>query len=215
MRNNLRTIANRENAKRSTGPRTPEGKQISSRNAVRHGLTGQRLFLSDEDLPYYTSFCQGFLDEWQPQGLTETNLVHSLATHQWRLHAAQAREISLYDEAAPALDPELSAELDRSSRYVSRIQRDYQIALKQLQALQTARKARQAAEIKTASDIRNTMNMQGRKWDPDEDGFVLTHAQLDRYAQRDRREQAADKGRISKFNLQDFLRYGGVLEPEP
>jgi hypothetical protein len=30
--------ANRENAKRSTGPRTIEGKSRASRNAVRHGL---------------------------------------------------------------------------------------------------------------------------------------------------------------------------------
>ena len=31
--------ANRANARRSTGPRTEEGKQQSRRNAVRHGLT--------------------------------------------------------------------------------------------------------------------------------------------------------------------------------
>src|SRR4051812_40816467 len=32
--------ANRENAKKSTGPKTVEGKNISKRNALKHGLSG-------------------------------------------------------------------------------------------------------------------------------------------------------------------------------
>ena len=32
------TIANRKNAKKSTGPKTAKGKAISSQNALKHGL---------------------------------------------------------------------------------------------------------------------------------------------------------------------------------
>ena len=36
--------ANRENAKKSTGPRTARGKAFSRRNAVKHGLCASDLF---------------------------------------------------------------------------------------------------------------------------------------------------------------------------
>jgi hypothetical protein len=31
-------VANRRNSKKSTGPRSPAGRQVSARNALRHGL---------------------------------------------------------------------------------------------------------------------------------------------------------------------------------
>ena len=41
---------NRENAQHSTGPKTEAGKQKSSLNALRHGLTGQTVVMPAEDL---------------------------------------------------------------------------------------------------------------------------------------------------------------------
>jgi hypothetical protein len=40
--------ANRENAQKSTGPRTAEGKAASSRNGLKHGLRAVRI----PQLPY-------------------------------------------------------------------------------------------------------------------------------------------------------------------
>jgi len=42
MSSDLQLIANRENARHSTGSRTPEGKDRTRLNAFRHGLTGHR-----------------------------------------------------------------------------------------------------------------------------------------------------------------------------
>ena len=45
--------ANRRNAQNSTGPRTEAGKQRSSRNAVRHGLTAETVIGPLEDAEDY------------------------------------------------------------------------------------------------------------------------------------------------------------------
>lgn len=65
--------ANRANAKRSTGPQTEAGKQRSSRNSFRHGLTGQIHIATIEEMASYQAFCQDYLDEWKPAGPTEGN----------------------------------------------------------------------------------------------------------------------------------------------
>jgi hypothetical protein len=45
--------ANRRNALRSTGPKTGEGKQRASQNAVRHGLTAETVIIPLEDADDY------------------------------------------------------------------------------------------------------------------------------------------------------------------
>jgi hypothetical protein len=42
--------ANRENAKRSTGPRSEAGKARSARNALKHGLSAEHVVMLGEDL---------------------------------------------------------------------------------------------------------------------------------------------------------------------
>ncbi len=44
-----RILANQRNAQRSTGPKTPEGKEQSRRNALKHGLTGAGVVLPERD----------------------------------------------------------------------------------------------------------------------------------------------------------------------
>ena len=45
MASAAQTIANRLNAQKSTGPRTPEGKAVVSQNAVKHGLLAEQVVL--------------------------------------------------------------------------------------------------------------------------------------------------------------------------
>src|SRR5579864_7480750 len=90
-----RTAINRANAQKSTGPRTEAGKQRSSLNALRHGLTGHTIVLPSEDQSAYQRHSQSFLDEYRPKGATETHLVQSLIDTSWQLNRAAAN-IAIY-----------------------------------------------------------------------------------------------------------------------
>ena len=49
MATEAQTSTNRGNAQKSTGPRTPEGKAVVARNAVKHGLLAQEVVIKGED----------------------------------------------------------------------------------------------------------------------------------------------------------------------
>src|SRR5271169_4476851 len=90
-----RSEINRANAQHSTGPKTPEGKQRSSLNALRHGLTGQIVVMPSEDLHAYQLHLESFTTEYHPVGATEANLVQALADASWRLNRVAALETNL------------------------------------------------------------------------------------------------------------------------
>src|SRR6266481_348603 len=92
---NNRAETNRENARKSTGPRTEAGKKRSSMNALRHGLTGHTVVLPADDLAAYERHVQSFVAEYQPKGATENFLVQDLADTTWRLNRIPALETNL------------------------------------------------------------------------------------------------------------------------
>ena len=53
--------ANRFNAQKSTGPRTPEGKAKVAQNAVTHGLLARAAVLQGEDWEEYTCYHEKML----------------------------------------------------------------------------------------------------------------------------------------------------------
>ena len=71
--------ANRRNALRSTGPKTTEGKSNSSRNNLRHGLTGHINLLPTEDREAHDRFYSELIDCFNPETPMERQLAHSIA----------------------------------------------------------------------------------------------------------------------------------------
>ena len=90
------TNANRENAKKSTGPRTDEGKAASSRNRLLHGLRANKHILLDEDPAEFLLLIHDHLDRFQPVGPGEEKLVLRIAADQWRLDRALPAEAGIY-----------------------------------------------------------------------------------------------------------------------
>jgi hypothetical protein len=80
--------ANRANAQKSTGPKTKEGKKISGRNAVKHGLYTNDLIIKSpaltEDEEEYERMFAALTDELQPEGVFQEYLVRTIANCLWR-----------------------------------------------------------------------------------------------------------------------------------
>ena len=77
--------ANRQNAKKSTGPRTEEGKASSSQNGLKHGLLARDAVMADEDPAEYDRQLQQLEDTIFPKNALEFELVRQIADAQWRL----------------------------------------------------------------------------------------------------------------------------------
>ena len=87
--------ANRSNALNGAGPRTAEGKARSSRNALTHGLTAQEILIPGEDVAAYRSFEQQLIDDLQPNGSCEVELIERLAATNWHLRRIPRFEAAL------------------------------------------------------------------------------------------------------------------------
>jgi hypothetical protein len=113
--------ANRQNARKSTGPITPEGKLQSRRNAVRHGLTAETVIGALEDAEDYKAFEATIIADYDAQSAVERELALRLASLLWRLRRATTIEIGLFEsEAAHLSETRRSHEVSPGSREVVR-----------------------------------------------------------------------------------------------
>ena len=77
--------ANRENAKKSTGPKTQEGKEIVSKNAIKHGLFSNQALITGENLDQYNLNRDQLLEELNPATKMELILAERIVNLTWRL----------------------------------------------------------------------------------------------------------------------------------
>src|SRR4029079_3516294 len=89
--------ANRRNALKSTGPITPEGKERSRRNAVRHGLTAETVIAVLESWEDYETFEAAVISDYNAETAVERQLVLRLASTLWRLTRTQGMDTTLCD----------------------------------------------------------------------------------------------------------------------
>lgn len=84
--------ANRRNASKSTGPRTPEGKAKVSKNAITHGLTSECVLIPGEDAEELEAFREAMLEGLAPEGAVELWLAGQFIAGCWRLRRAGTLE---------------------------------------------------------------------------------------------------------------------------
>ena len=116
----LRQIeANRRNALKSMGPKTPEGKEASRCNAVRHGLTAETVIGALEDADDYREFEAAIIADYDAQSAVERELVLRLASLLWRLRRATSIETGLFEiQAGHLRDYRQGRQLDAETRTV-------------------------------------------------------------------------------------------------
>ena len=81
--------ANRRNAKKSTGPRSPEGKRRSALNAMKHAATARIPLLPDEDARAYNEQMVYWNDVLKPANGLERLQVKRAAHCSWQLDRVQ------------------------------------------------------------------------------------------------------------------------------
>ena len=84
--------ANRQNAQKSTGPRTPEGKARVAANAITHGLLCRKAFIDGEDVGLFNEHCLALRESLAPVGAVEEMLADRVAAQSWRLRRATGME---------------------------------------------------------------------------------------------------------------------------
>jgi hypothetical protein len=88
--------ANRKNALRSTGPKTPEGKAAVRLNALRHGLLSREPLLPGEDEEALLELGERLRGELQPVGELENLLVARITAAVWRLRRLGRVEAGIF-----------------------------------------------------------------------------------------------------------------------
>jgi hypothetical protein len=89
-----RILANRQNALKSTGPRTQEGKEQSSRNGLKHGLSGQGFALLEDDAAEVEQRDLAFQRELCPKTALGLILVRQMALLSVRMERAALHELA-------------------------------------------------------------------------------------------------------------------------
>ena len=111
--------ANRRNAQQSTGPRTPQGKARSARNATSHGIFCRDLVLPGENEGLFHATRDGFIDALKPQDAAQLALVDTAVSARWRLNRCQFAEATLLERRIAAASARVTDKFESLKRNMS------------------------------------------------------------------------------------------------
>ena len=167
-------VANIENAKHSTGPRTEAGKAASSHNALKHGLTAQTVLLPGEDEAAYKRLCADTFEDWNPSRELERALIQTLCDTQWRINRCARLETGIL--SADVIDFKA---LDVISKHEARLKKLYNVTLKEANESILSRISARRAMLQDAMIIHRADKLQDRPTDFNAIGFGFSARELD------------------------------------
>lgn len=142
--------ANRLNAQGSTGPRTPEGKAISSQNALKSGLDAESQFVIGENRDDFAVLQNEYFTRFQPLTPEERFQVDTLIRNEWILRRLFRAEAHLWEYHALRADRSEGVPLGealtaahevfrRLQRRITLAERSYKDAFAELERLERSR----------------------------------------------------------------------------
>src|SRR5919106_1790248 len=130
MTSEKKAESNRQNALKSTGPKTPEGKDAVRLNALKHGLRSEEILLPGEDEEALRELSEHLKAELQPIGELENLLVDRIISAYWRLRRVVRVETGIF---ARERSEELAERAEREAhRYESGRREDLEDLVKVL-----------------------------------------------------------------------------------
>src|SRR5215471_18502314 len=89
--------ANRRNAAKSTGPRSPQGKAISAMNALRSGVYAQSEIIAGENPAELQTLTAEYIQRFHPTTPEQRRYVDTLIRDDWRLRRLARAEAQLWE----------------------------------------------------------------------------------------------------------------------
>ena len=195
--------ANQANAQKSTGPTTAEGKQRSSLNALKTGLTGRTVLMPGEDAEAYRVHCERFEEQFQPGTAEEQELVQSLADLRWRLLRCAQLEHNLFAlgrvEFAQTFDHEpepvrsaliqahtlrtYAKDLNNLSIQETRLDKRFQRELTELNRIQAERHEEERIALRQAAQLYMQAKKENKPFNPAQLGFEFSIEEIELFIQ--------------------------------
>ena len=120
-----------------TGPKTTEGKAISSRNAYKHGVYSNQLRLRPEEESDFAVFRAGLATDLKPDGALQAEIFTRILRVLWTLRRLDKREDDIYCETGLPLNAVHPKEFENSLRYRRHLAKEERELMAQLSELQT------------------------------------------------------------------------------
>jgi hypothetical protein len=167
MTSERQAVANRQNARKSTGPRTPVGKAIVALNGIKHGLLTRESLIKGESEADLVHFGKRLRAALAPVGELELMLADRIVSTSWRLRRLVVVESALFNkEQTPdhAFDSYGREKMGVLSRYEITLERSLFKALHELQRLQAGRGGgsvppTEAADVEVSVSVVNADQM--------------------------------------------------------
>jgi hypothetical protein len=113
MRTPAQIEASRRNGAKSKGPTTAEGQARSSRNAIKHGLSSNKIVVLDgESEEAWEKYQTHFIAKFQPRDFVEERLVIQMAVNQWRLERVWSLQTATVDQESATQEELVAADYE-------------------------------------------------------------------------------------------------------